>query len=77
MIEENALAKVLKEMETTTSLGYREIVPQLPKDRMPIGFFCSYVPEELIHAAGGHPFRLMGTPITEFGVSTEFGVRHN
>jgi benzoyl-CoA reductase/2-hydroxyglutaryl-CoA dehydratase subunit BcrC/BadD/HgdB len=50
-------------METITSLGYREIAFHLPKDRKPIGFFCPYVPEELIYAAGGHPFRLMGTPI--------------
>jgi benzoyl-CoA reductase/2-hydroxyglutaryl-CoA dehydratase subunit BcrC/BadD/HgdB len=63
MIQETAITKVLKEMERITSLGYREIAFQLPKDRASIGFFCPYVPEELIHAAGGHPFRLMGTPI--------------
>jgi len=63
MTEETAITKVLKEMERITSLGYREIAFQLPKDRASIGFFCPYVPEELIHAAGGHPFRLMGTPI--------------
>ena len=63
MTEENALTKILKEIETIASLGYREIVSQLPRDRTPIGFFCSYVPEELIYAAGGHPFRLMGTPV--------------
>jgi len=63
MTEETPITKVLKEMERITSLGYREIAFQLPKDRASIGFFCPYVPEELIHAAGGHPFRLMGTPI--------------
>jgi len=63
MTEETAIAKVLKEMETITSVGYREIAFQMPKDRASIGFFCPYVPEELIYAAGGHPFRLMGTPI--------------
>jgi benzoyl-CoA reductase/2-hydroxyglutaryl-CoA dehydratase subunit BcrC/BadD/HgdB len=63
MTEETVLVKVLKEIETIASLGYREIASQLPRDRQPIGFFCSYVPEELIYAAGGHPFRLMGTPI--------------
>lgn len=26
-----------------------------------LGFFCSYTPGELIHAAGVHPFRLLGT----------------
>jgi benzoyl-CoA reductase/2-hydroxyglutaryl-CoA dehydratase subunit BcrC/BadD/HgdB len=63
MTEETALSKVLREIETIASVGYREIGSYLPGDRMSIGFFCSYVPEELIYAAGGHPFRLMGTPI--------------
>lgn len=63
MDKETSLLKVLKEFTTVTSTGYREIVPSLPKDRAPIGFFCPYVPEELIHAAGALPFRLMGTPI--------------
>lgn len=63
MDKETSLLKVLKEFTTVTSTGYREIVPFLPKDRAPIGFFCPYVPEELIHAAGALPFRLMGTPI--------------
>jgi benzoyl-CoA reductase subunit C len=63
MTKETSLSKVLKEVETITSLGYKEIASQLPEDRVPIGFFCPYVPEELIHAAGGHPFRLMGTPV--------------
>ena len=61
--KESSLSKIVKEVETIASRGYREIVSQLPRDRTPIGFFCSYVPEELIYAAGGHPFRLMGTPI--------------
>jgi len=26
-----------------------------------IGFFCSYTPEEIIHASGAHPIRLFGT----------------
>ena len=63
MDKEIALAKVLKEFETIASKGYREIAPTLPRDCVPIGFFCPYVPEELIHAAGALPFRLMGTPI--------------
>jgi len=61
--KESSLSKIVKEVETIASLGYREIVSQLPRDRTPIGFFCPYVPEELIYAAGGHPFRLMGAPI--------------
>jgi benzoyl-CoA reductase/2-hydroxyglutaryl-CoA dehydratase subunit BcrC/BadD/HgdB len=62
-MEETSLLNILKEFEFISSGGYQEIAPLLPKDRMPIGFFCPYVPEELIYAAGGHPFRLMGTPI--------------
>lgn len=63
MMKETSLLSVLKEFEGVTSLGYKEIVSHLPKDRIPIGFFCPYVPEELIHAAGALPFRLMGSPI--------------
>jgi benzoyl-CoA reductase/2-hydroxyglutaryl-CoA dehydratase subunit BcrC/BadD/HgdB len=63
MDKETSFLKVLKEFETITSTGYREIASTLPKDRIPIGFFCPYVPEELLHAAGALPFRLMGTPI--------------
>jgi benzoyl-CoA reductase/2-hydroxyglutaryl-CoA dehydratase subunit BcrC/BadD/HgdB len=63
MSEESSLSKVLKEFETITSATYREVSSFLPKDRVPIGFFCPHVPEELIHAAGALPFRVMGTPI--------------
>ena len=63
MDKETSFLKVLKEFETIPSTGYREIASTLPKDRIPIGFFCPYVPEELLHAAGALPFRLMGTPI--------------
>jgi len=63
MDKEISLVKVLKEFEMISSKGYREIASTLPKDRVPIGFFCPYVPEELIHAVGALPFRLMGTPV--------------
>jgi len=63
MIKETSLLKVLKEFEMITSAGYRELVSHLPKDRVPIGYFCPYVPEELIHTAGAFPIRLMGTPV--------------
>jgi bzd-type benzoyl-CoA reductase N subunit len=63
MNKEDSLSKVLKEFSAVTSVGYREVTFHLPKDRLPIGFFCPYVPEELIHAAGAIPFRLMGTPV--------------
>lgn len=63
MDKKTFLSKALKEVETITAMGYGEIASQLPRNHTPIGFFCPYVPEELIHAAGGHPFRLMGTPV--------------
>jgi len=62
MDKERSLAEILKEFETIASLGYREIASFLPKDQIPMGFFCPYVPEELIHASGGFPLRLMGDP---------------
>jgi benzoyl-CoA reductase/2-hydroxyglutaryl-CoA dehydratase subunit BcrC/BadD/HgdB len=61
--KETALIKVQKEIETIASLGYREMASHVPKDRKAIGFFCLYVPEELLHAAGFYPLRLMGTAI--------------
>jgi benzoyl-CoA reductase/2-hydroxyglutaryl-CoA dehydratase subunit BcrC/BadD/HgdB len=61
MNKESVLSKVLKEFETITSRGYRDLPSSLPRNHIPIGFFCPYVPEELIHAAGALPFRLMST----------------
>jgi benzoyl-CoA reductase/2-hydroxyglutaryl-CoA dehydratase subunit BcrC/BadD/HgdB len=60
---ETSLIKAQKEIEAITSSGYKEMASHLPKDRKAIGFFCPYVPEELLHAAGFLPFRLMGTPV--------------
>jgi benzoyl-CoA reductase subunit C len=59
---QTSLLKVRKEIEAIASLGYKEMASHFPKDRNAIGFFCPYVPEELIHAAGNLPLRLMGTP---------------
>jgi benzoyl-CoA reductase/2-hydroxyglutaryl-CoA dehydratase subunit BcrC/BadD/HgdB len=66
MAKKTSLNDIRKEIEGITSSSYRDIGALLPKDRMPIGFFCPLVPEELIYAAGALPFRLMGTsvPIT-------------
>ena len=63
MDRQPSLARVKKEIETIASLGYKEMASQFPRDRSIIGFFCPYVPEELLHAAGSLPLRLMGTPI--------------
>jgi benzoyl-CoA reductase/2-hydroxyglutaryl-CoA dehydratase subunit BcrC/BadD/HgdB len=60
---EPSLSNLLKEFEEIASWDYREIASHLPKDRIPIGFFCPYVPEELLHSAGSLPIRLMGAPI--------------
>jgi benzoyl-CoA reductase/2-hydroxyglutaryl-CoA dehydratase subunit BcrC/BadD/HgdB len=60
MGKDNSLSDILKEFETIASTGYRDIASRLPKGCVPIGFFCPFVPEELIHAAGALPFRLMG-----------------
>ncbi len=58
-----SLIEVQKEIETIASLDYKEMASHLPKDRKTIGFFCPYVPEELLHAAGFLPLRLMGAPL--------------
>ena len=63
MDKETSLTKAREEIETITSLGYKEMASHFPKGRKAIGFFCPYVPEELLHAAGFLPLRLMGTSI--------------
>ena len=63
MDRETSLIKAREEIETIASLGYKEMASRFPKDRNAIGFFCPYVPEELLHAAGFLPLRLMGTSI--------------
>lgn len=57
------VSEILKEFEMIATAGYREIASRLPEDTVPIGFFCPFVPEELIHAAGALPFRIMGSAI--------------
>ncbi len=58
-MEENI--SLLKEFERIASLDDKEMGSQLPSDRIPIGYFCPYVPEEMLYAAGAFPLRLMGT----------------
>jgi benzoyl-CoA reductase/2-hydroxyglutaryl-CoA dehydratase subunit BcrC/BadD/HgdB len=60
---QTSLLEVREEIETIASLEYKEMASHFPKDQNAIGFFCPYVPEELLHAAGVLPMRLMGTPI--------------
>jgi benzoyl-CoA reductase/2-hydroxyglutaryl-CoA dehydratase subunit BcrC/BadD/HgdB len=54
---------LIREFEKAASLEYKDIGSHLPADRIPIAFFCPYVPEEMLHAAGAFPFRLIGPPI--------------
>jgi benzoyl-CoA reductase subunit C len=61
--QETSLMRAQKEIETVASLEYRDMASYFPKDRKAVGFFCPYVPEELLHAARFLPLRLMGTPI--------------
>jgi benzoyl-CoA reductase/2-hydroxyglutaryl-CoA dehydratase subunit BcrC/BadD/HgdB len=58
-----SFANLLDEAVQITSRGWAEIASHLPPGRMPIGFFCPYVPEELLQAAGALPLRLMGGPV--------------
>lgn len=43
--------------------GWSEVATHLPPGRIPIGYFCPYVPEELLQAAGTVPLRLMDMPV--------------
>ena len=54
---------LIREFERVASLEYKDIGSHLPEDRISIGFFCPYVPEEMLHAARAFPLRLMGPPI--------------
>lgn len=54
---------LLKEFERVASLQSKGIGVWLPQDRIPIGFFCPYVPEEMLYAAGAFPIRLMDTSV--------------
>lgn len=62
MSEIRLLPGLQDEIFDTTSRDYAALADLLPADRPPVGYFCSLVPEEIIWAAGGHPFRLIDTP---------------
>ncbi len=57
------LATIQAEIEAFTSRDYRDLGAALPANRPAIGTFCPFVPEEMILAAGGQPFRLVDTPV--------------
>lgn len=74
MNRQTSISKILKEFETVISASYREASSFFPKDRVPLGFFCPHVPDELIHAAGGFAFRLMSTPVKMSSVQAHLPV---
>ena len=63
MSDQQNLKNIQAEIEAFTSKDYKELGAALPVDRPTIGTFCPFVPEEMILAAGGHPFRLVDTPV--------------
>jgi benzoyl-CoA reductase/2-hydroxyglutaryl-CoA dehydratase subunit BcrC/BadD/HgdB len=63
ILEKPPLSDLISEVETLTSGSWPEIASSLATHRPPIGFFCPYVPEELLWAAGALPLRLMEMPV--------------
>ncbi|MBI5583799.1 MAG: 2-hydroxyacyl-CoA dehydratase [Deltaproteobacteria bacterium] len=63
MPDNRPLPSIQEEIIEVTSRDYAALTDLLPVDRPPVGYFCPYVPEELIWAAGGQPFRLIDTPV--------------
>ncbi len=63
MPENRTLADIQEEIVDATYRDYAARADLLPAERPAVGYFCPYVPEELIWAAGGHPFRLIDTPV--------------
>ncbi|MEW6186442.1 MAG: 2-hydroxyacyl-CoA dehydratase family protein, partial [Thermodesulfobacteriota bacterium] len=63
IMKEHSLSDLLSEVETLTAGSWPEIASSLPHDRPAIGFFCPYVPEEILHAAGALPIRLLDIPV--------------
>ena len=59
-------SRVLAELDNPYVRDQRE------KGRTVIGFFCSYIPMELIAAAGAVPFRLQGSPGRDIGIGTTY-----
>lgn len=63
MTEKISLTDLLQEVGQITSRGWPEIASRIPAGRVPVGYFCPYVPEELLWAAGAFPVRLMDMPV--------------
>jgi benzoyl-CoA reductase/2-hydroxyglutaryl-CoA dehydratase subunit BcrC/BadD/HgdB len=63
MTAETAFSKIIQELGEIASWNYPEIASHLPPERRALAYFCPFVPEELIQAAGAVPIRLMDTPV--------------
>ena len=63
MTPDISFINLVGELEEIASGGWAEIASRLPPGRMPIGYFCPYVPEELLQAGGVVPIRLMDAPV--------------
>jgi len=63
LTQDSPFINCIRTVEEIASQGYSEIASHLPLGRMPIGFFCPYVPEELLQAGGAIPIRLIGLPV--------------
>ncbi len=63
MPEQRSIGTIQEEISDITSRDYAALADFPPGDRPAVGYFCPYVPEELIWAAGGHPFRLIDRPV--------------
>ena len=63
MTQKNLFSDLLEEVEQIASRGWPEIAAHLPPGRISIGYFCPFVPEELLQAAGAVPIRLMDIPV--------------
>jgi benzoyl-CoA reductase/2-hydroxyglutaryl-CoA dehydratase subunit BcrC/BadD/HgdB len=61
--EKTPFSNLLEKAAEIASLDYRDLASHLPSGREPVGFFCPFVPEELLQAAGALPFRLMDVPV--------------
>lgn len=63
MTQETSFSDLIREFEEIASWGYAEIAAHLPPGLTPIGYFCPFVPEELLQASGALPVRLMDMPV--------------
>jgi benzoyl-CoA reductase/2-hydroxyglutaryl-CoA dehydratase subunit BcrC/BadD/HgdB len=63
MSSKTAFSNLISELGEIASWSYAETASHLPPERPAVGYFCPYVPEELIQAGRAIPIRLMDTPI--------------